>query len=332
MPEHDDESGASRAGREEDDQPAHAYDPFLNPWAERTRARSRSPFEDDLFHVGGRHAPERVHRHEEFPAYPPTREREDVYTPPYYPQPYQPATESMTDLQRRLREETVTIPRREGRWAVTVRELAETLLLAVLIFLAVRASFQNFRVEGASMQPSLQNGEYLIVNKLAYTQLDLSFLNWLPFFEAGGSPKHLWSEPGRGDVVVFRSPTSINRDFIKRIIGIPGDSVEIDDESGEVAVNGQPLDEPYIQGATHCGSQCTRQIPLKDSPEARAECGSNSCYFVMGDNRQNSSDSRQGWLVPEENIIGKALITYWHDGRPDLAPAPNRSVGLASED
>jgi signal peptidase I len=330
----DDEGGAPGAGREDDarhNESAHAYDPFLNPWAERPPAR-RVPCEDDLFPLD-EHAPERPHRREDIPgrpfardAYPPER------TQSYYPPPYQPGTESPTELQRRLQEETITIPRREHRWGVTIREMSETLLLAVLIFLAVRASLQNFRVEGASMQPSLENGEYLIVNKLAYTQLDLSFLNWLPFVETHGPAKHLWSAPNRGDIVVFRSPTSINRDFIKRIIGLPGDAVEINDESGQVTVNGQPLNEPYIQGSTRCGAQCVRQIPPKDSPEARAECGSNACYFVMGDNRQNSSDSRQGWLVPEENIIGKALITYWHDGGPELAPAPNHSVGLASQD
>src|ERR1700674_104519 len=85
---------------------------------------------------------------------------------PYYEEP-------LTEAQRRLREGTVTLPA-ERRWVVTVRELAETLLLAALIFLAVRGSFQNFRVEGASMNPSLQNGEYLIVNKLSYAELDLS--------------------------------------------------------------------------------------------------------------------------------------------------------------
>lgn len=250
-----------------------------------------------------------------------------------YPDRYlQPYAERMTELQRVLRESTITVPRPEHRWLITVRELAETLLLAALIFLSVRASFQNFRVEGASMQPSLENGEYLIVNKLAYAQLDTSLFDWLPFYESGDQPvQHIWGEPSRGDIIVFRAPTSINRDFIKRVIGLPGDTVEINESAGEVLVNGSALTEPYIQGSTACNGQCKREIPQANTPESEAACGSSACYFVMGDNRQNSSDSRQGWLVPEENIIGKALVTYWHNGGPKLDLAPNHSVGLASD-
>lgn len=252
-----------------------------------------------------------------------------------YPDRTQPQyAERLTELQRRLRAGTVTLPAPERRWAVTIRELAETLILAALIFLAVRASFQNFRVEGASMQPSLQNGEYLIVNKLEYAEIDLGMFDWLPFFDSGQDPvHHLWGKPTRGDVIVFRAPTSIQRDFIKRIIGVPGDTVDIDNGSGHVAVNGHVLEEPYIQGKTDCGSAqtCTWTVPAAGSDEAQDTCGSDECYFVMGDNRQNSSDSRQGWMVPKENIIGKALITYWEDGSPSFDLAPNRNVGQAEE-
>src|SRR2546427_1892703 len=164
---------------------------------------------------------------------------------PWYPPPraepaYQP---QLTDAQHALREGVITVPRRERRWVVTVRELAETLLLALLIFLSVRASFQNFRVEGASMNPSLEDGEYLIVNKLSYARLDLGMFDFLPFVSSG--EHHLWGSPGRGDVIVFQAPTSPNRDFIKRIIGTPGDTVEIK-QSGEVLVNGNKLQEQYI--------------------------------------------------------------------------------------
>ena len=234
-------------------------------------------------------------------------------------QPY-PRDEEFTELRRRLREETVVVPRRHRIWSVTIRELAETLLLAVLIFLAVRASMQNFRVEGQSMQPSLDDGEYLIVNKLTYSQIDMSLFDWLPFFDSGNSPvHHLWAAPERGDVIVFRAPTNPDRDFIKRIIGIHGDTIEIEAPTGAVKVNGGPLDEPYIKGKTTCQSACGPWLVPEKS------------YFVMGDNRQNSSDSRQGWYVPEENIIGKALITYWHDGNPELDLAPNHKVSLAGE-
>ncbi|MCH8815230.1 MAG: signal peptidase I [Chloroflexi bacterium] len=252
--------------------------------------------------------------------------------PAAYPDRTQPAYEQrLAELQRRLRDQTVTVPRSEHRWTVTARELVETLLLALLIFMAVRASFQNFRVEGSSMQPSLENGEYLIVNKLAYASIDFGFLNWLPFIDAD-EPTDLWGNPERGDVIVFRAPTNPNRDFIKRIIGMPGDTVAIDSSTGAVRVNGDLLDEPYIQGRTTCTGRCEHfEIPERDTRDSFAECGSDACYFVMGDNRQNSSDSRIGWLVPEENIIGKTLITYWQDGSPDFNLAPNHSVDFVDE-
>jgi signal peptidase I len=206
------------------------------------------------------------------------------------------------------------------------------LLLAALIFLAVRASFQNFRVEGASMNPSLEDGEYLIVNKLSYAEIDMSIFNFLPFYDAGDSPvHHLWGSPERGDVIVFRAPTSPNRDFIKRIIGVPGDTVHIEEDTGKVSVNGQVLVEDYINGTTRCGTTCDISVPPAGSDEARLTCGSDQCYFVMGDNRQNSSDSRQGWMVPEENIVGRTLITYWKEGSPNIGLAPNHAVSFAEE-
>lgn len=219
-------------------------------------------------------------------------------------------------------EQGVAVPKRRPIWAVTLRELAETLLLAVLIFFAVHVSMQNFKVEGASMEPSLDNGEYLIVNKLAYAEIDLSIFDWMPFFDAGDDAvHHLWGSPARGDVIVFRSPTAVpqERDFIKRIIGVPGDKVEIDREMAAVVVNGQVIEEPYVRGTTTCSMSCGPWVV----PER--------AYFVMGDNRNNSSDSRQGWFVPEENIIGKTLITYWHDGSPELDLAPNHDVSFISE-
>lgn len=231
-----------------------------------------------------------------------------------------PQDDDLSELRRRLRQETVVVPKGKRVWSVTIRELAETLLLALLIFLAVRTSMQNFRVEGASMEPGLQNGEYLIVNKLAYTEIDLGIFDWAPFYSAGDeSVKHLWAAPARGDVVVFRSPTNVQRDFIKRIIGVPGDVIEVDPSTNDVIVNGQVIDEPYVAGRTTCSASCGPWVVPERS------------YFVMGDNRQNSSDSRQGWFVPEENIIGKALITYWHDGSPDLGLAPNHKISIISE-
>jgi len=290
----EDEEPSWEAEEEQESPPELLYDPLIDPWNDPASASV---------------VEYRLSQRETWPSYRAGAAR---------PYPTRPYADEFTELRRRLRQETVVVPRRARLWSVTVRELAETLLLAVLIFLAVRASMQNFRVEGQSMQPSLENGEYLIVNKLTYSQIDLSIFDWIPFFDSGANPvHHLWATPHRGDVIVFRAPTSPDRDFIKRIIGVPGDVVEVDSGTGKVKVNGAPLDEPYIMGKTTCQSACGPwRVPERS-------------YFVLGDNRQNSSDSRQGWFVPEENIIGKALITYWHDGSPELDLAPNHKVSFA---
>lgn len=292
------EEGLSSGEEAQESQPESVYDPLIEPWNDPASASV----------VEYRLSEER----QEFAPRPGPALRP-------WERPY-PHPEELSELRRRLREETVVVPKRRRIWMVSARELAETLLLAVLIFLAVHVSMQNFKVEGASMEPSLDNGEYLIVSRLAYAEIDLSIFNWLPFFDAGDNPvHHLWGSPGRGDVIVFRAPTNVNRDFIKRIIGVPGDVIEIDQEAAVVMVNGQAIDETYIRGETTCRSSCGPWIV----PEG--------AYFVMGDNRANSTDSRQGWFVPEGNIIGKALITYWHDGGPELDLAPNHEVSFIGE-
>ncbi|MFQ5880346.1 MAG: signal peptidase I [Dehalococcoidia bacterium] len=204
------------------------------------------------------------------------------------------------------------------RWRIALREILETLILALLIFLAVRSVVQNFRVEGVSMDPSLENGQYIIVNKLAYARIDLKIFNFLPFFDAGSnSVKHIFGGPGRGDVVVFRSPQDRSTDFIKRIIGQPGDTVEIRD--GTVFINGALLEEPYASGRTNCHGGRQRCGPLTLG-EGR--------YYVLGDNRTSSSDSRLWGPVPEGDIIGKAWFSYWPLSQ--LGLAPNHSVGFAT--
>ena len=294
------EEGLPSGEEEAEQEPQPLYDPLTEPWNDPA---STSVVEHRLSEGRGEFAPR------------------PGAAPRYWERPF-PDVEELSELRRRLREETVVVPKRRRVWAVTLRELTETLLLAGLIFLAVHVSMQNFKVEGASMEPSLDNGEYLIVNRLAYAEIDLGIFDWVPFFDAGDNPvHHLWSSPARGDIIVFRSPTSpgFERDFIKRIIGVPGDVVEIDRETGVVRVNEQMINEPYIRGKTNCSSSCGPWVVPERS------------YFVMGDNRNNSSDSRQGWFVPEGNIIGKALITYWYDGSPELDLAPNHEVSFISE-
>ncbi len=323
--------------------PPPEYDPLTSPWGETsppTSYPSEEPAGDALF---GPDWPQRGSAGAQEPAWgatPGSGPRLERRLGPWQPAgsegPYEEAA-GLSELQRQPQAGTLTVAQPQRRWAITAREVVETLLLALLIFLAVRASFQNFRVEGASMMPSLDSGEYLIVNKLAYAEIDLGIFDWLPFYDSGDDPMHhLWGSPSRGDVIVFQSPRDaergVERDFVKRIIGVPGDTIEISAEGNRVAVNGQPITEPYTLGSTRCGSNCGPwEIPPANTEESIAACGSSACYFVMGDNRQNSSDSRQGWLVPEKNIIGKALITYWNDGGPALDLAPNRSIALGDE-
>ena len=192
-------------------------------------------------------------------------------------------------------------------------ELVQTLFLAALIFLAVRAMAQNFRVEGSSMEPSLHDGQYLLVNKAVYFKIDLDRMSrFLPFVGDGGDQplRFLFRSPKRGDVIVFRYPRDPDRDFIKRVIAVPGDVVRIED--GVVTVNGTTLEEPYIE-----------DIPSYDFDEQVVPEGG---YFVLGDNRSNSYDSHAWGFVPEENIIGQAVFSYWPI--EELGGVGNRKINL----
>lgn len=205
-----------------------------------------------------------------------------------------------------------------------VRDILETLVLTVLIFLIVRSIVQNFKVEGRSMEPTLQNGQYLLINKAVYWRIDGSLLGPLnPGAEASADSavqpsRYLFVPPLRGDIIVFRYPKDTTRDFIKRVIGVPGDIVEI--KNGVVYVNGQALREAY-----------TADAPSYFLAAERVPAGQ---YFVLGDNRNNSSDSHVWGLVPEENIIGRALFSYWPPDTwgvvPSADPAPSSAVGATN--
>jgi len=191
-------------------------------------------------------------------------------------------------------------------------EVAQTLALAAIIFLSVRALAQNFRVEGSSMESGLHDGQYLLVNKAIYQKINLGTLSrYIPFIDAGDNPQRfLFRAPRRGDVIVFRFPRDPSRDFIKRIIAVPGDSVEI--ISGAVFVNSIKLDEPYV---TNPGSY---DMAFEYVPDGH--------YFVLGDNRANSYDSHVWSFLPEENIIGQAMFSYWP--LEQLGGVGNRSINL----
>src|SRR3712207_4262221 len=126
-----------------------------------------------------------------------------------------------------------------------VWEIVQTVLLTLLIFLAVRAVVQNFKVEGASMDPTLQSGQHLLINKVGYLRLQGTPLERLTPASAQEHAGYLFGPPHRGDIVVFRSPVQPDKDFIKRVIGVPGDTVEV--RGGQVYVNGEVIAEPYIR-------------------------------------------------------------------------------------
>lgn len=177
-------------------------------------------------------------------------------------------------------------------------EVLQTVILTLVIFFGVRTVGQNFVVDGASMDPTLQSGEYLLINKLVYWRLDQGPLSPL-IPRRLRDHGYLFGGPRRGDVIVFLAPTAEQKDFIKRVVGLPGEEIRI--VRGKVYVNGQLLDEPYL---SHLA---TYDYPLNGQPMRVPP----DHYFVLGDNRPNSSDSHYGWTVPAKDIIGKAWVSYW---------------------
>jgi signal peptidase I len=153
-----------------------------------------------------------------------------------------------------------------------LREILETVLLTVIIFLVLNATTGRFQVRGFSMEPTLHDGQYMIISKLIY---------WI-------------HSPERGDVIVFHPPNNPDDDYIKRIVGLPGEQVEI--RHGTIAVDGVSLEEPYIANPGFYSGVWD----LGDEE-----------YFVLGDNRRNSSDSHTWGVFPQENIVGKAWLCYW---------------------
>ena len=153
------------------------------------------------------------------------------------------------------------------------REIVETVALTVIIFLVIRFAIQSYRVEGVSMQPGLVSNEYVLVNKVAY----------------------LFHPPERGDVIVFHYPLDTTKDFIKRVIGLPGDTITVTGTT--VTVDGVLLNEPYISQPANPLARVWK-VPPGD-------------YFVMGDNRPASDDSRDWGFVPQSDLVGKAVMVYW---------------------
>lgn len=158
-------------------------------------------------------------------------------------------------------------------WGRFFLDVLETLLLSAALFLAINALSARVRVDGFSMKPTLQDGEFVLVNRLAYR----------------------FGQPQRGDIIVFHFPIDpASQDLIKRVIGLPGDIITV--RGGEVLINGQPLREPYIAAAPLYTGEW--QVP----PDQ---------LFVLGDNRNDSSDSHSWGMLPYKEIVGKAIFIYW---------------------
>ncbi len=154
-----------------------------------------------------------------------------------------------------------------------LRDIALTLVLAIVIFLGLQFTVQSFVIVEHCMEPAFHEGERVLVNKVVYHFI----------------------EPKRGDVIILHPPIDPEAVYIKRIIAIPGDSVEVKD--GAVYVNGTKLDEPYVQ------NPAAYTLPEMKVPDNE--------YFVLGDNRNIANDSHKGWTLPRENIVGKAWFSFW---------------------
>lgn len=170
-------------------------------------------------------------------------------------------------------EPQVSVPAEETiNWRRFTLDIVETLALAIVLFLGINAVSARVRVDGFSMRPTLQDGEFVLVSKLNYK----------------------FGAVQRGDIIVFHFPMDPKQELIKRVIGLPGDHISVN--SGNVTVNGQVLNEPYIAAApTYAGEW--------DVPAGQ--------LFVLGDNRNDSSDSHAWGLLPSENLVGKAVVIYW---------------------
>jgi signal peptidase I len=153
------------------------------------------------------------------------------------------------------------------------RDILITVVIAVIIFFALQLTIGTFKVYGTSMLPGILPDDQIIVSKIDYRL----------------------HKPERGDVIVLKSPRDQNTDLIKRVIALPGDTIEI--RSGQILVNDKVIVEPYIKEVPNY------KFPKQKLPE--------NSYFILGDNRNVSADSHLGWYAPVEDIIGKAWVIYF---------------------
>lgn len=170
------------------------------------------------------------------------------------------------------------------RW---FRDTAETVIAAVLIFVALQATTQSFQIDGRSMFPTLEDQQRVLINRFVYASSPVSLM---------GDDGYLFHAPQRGDVIIFRPPTNSTTDFVKRVIGVPGDVVDI--RGGEVYVNDELTE--YVSDVTD--ERRFFEYPI-EIPENE--------FFVLGDNRRASNDSRNWGYVHADDIVGRAWFLYW---------------------
>lgn len=190
---------------------------------------------------------------------------------------------------------TATPTKAASRTRTFVREVIETLLLAALMYMGIQTAFFGYHIDGICMEPNFYDTERVLVNKIAYVTVDTSPIRqWLPFAPTIG-PFYPFGLPARGDAIVFHYPRDPRLDYIKRVIALPGETVEV--RGGHVLVNGAPLTEPYV-----------KEVPLYTlAPQVIPP----NSYFVLGDNRNYANDSHIWGVVPQDNIVGKVWLRYF---------------------
>ena len=198
------------------------------------------------------------------------------------------------------------------------REIIEALVLAAVVFMLLQTTVRNFRVDGSSMDPTLEDGQYLLVNRLVYLRVDMDRLSKIvPFWQAEEkTSRHAIHAPKRGEVIVFefpdKNPNNPRKDFVKRVVGLPGETIRMHD--GVVFVNEVELVEPYLAEKDHSNAV---EITLGEGE-----------YYVLGDNRAHSNDSRAWGAVPDANLRGKVWMVYWPAPRIQILNLLDRIPGF----
>jgi len=180
------------------------------------------------------------------------------------------------------------------RFRSQIREWAESIIIALILALLIRTFvIQAFKIPSGSMKPTFEIGDRIFVSKFIYgARIPFTDIR-LPAFKA----------PQRGDIIVFVSPETPKKDFVKRLIAIEGETVEIKDE--KILINGKGIDGPNSVMLNHYSNRGDF------GKEGAAVTVPNGCYFALGDNSDNSRDSRYWGFVPKKNLIGKAVFLYW---------------------